>query len=62
MWHVWETVEVHTGFWWGKLMESEHLEDPGVDVIIILKRIFRKCNGDMGCLIWIMIVTGGRRL
>jgi len=43
-------------------MESEHLEDPGVDVIIILKRIFRKCNGDMGCLIWIMIVTGGRRL
>jgi hypothetical protein len=22
--------EVYTGFWWGKLREREHLEDPGV--------------------------------
>jgi len=23
--------ELYTGFWWGKLREREHLEDPGVD-------------------------------
>jgi hypothetical protein len=33
---------VHTGFWWGNLKEREHLEDPGVDESIILRRIFRK--------------------
>jgi hypothetical protein len=29
-------------FWWGKLREREHLEDPGVDERIILRWIFRK--------------------
>jgi hypothetical protein len=33
---------VHTGFWWGTLRESVHLEDPGVDGRIILRWIFRK--------------------
>ena len=28
------------GFWWGNLREWEHLEDVGVDEIIILKLIF----------------------
>jgi hypothetical protein len=42
MWHVWETGEVHTGFWWGDLRERDHLEDLGVDVRIILKWIFKK--------------------
>jgi hypothetical protein len=42
MWHVWETGEVHTGFWWGDLRERYHLEHVGVDGRIILKGIFKK--------------------
>jgi hypothetical protein len=40
--------EVYTGFWWGNLRERDHLEDPGRDGIIILRRIFRKWNGGLG--------------
>jgi hypothetical protein len=32
---------VYTGFWWGKLMERDHLKDPGVEGRI-LRWIFRK--------------------
>jgi len=29
--------EVHTGFWWGDVMERDHLEDIRVDGRVILK-------------------------
>jgi hypothetical protein len=31
--------ELYTGFWWGNLMEGDHLEDPGIEEGIILRRI-----------------------
>ena len=34
---VWRRGEVHAEFWWGNLRETDHLEDLGVDVRIILK-------------------------
>ena len=45
MWRVWGRGEVCTGFWWGKLRERDHWEDPDVDGRIILRRIFRKWEG-----------------
>jgi hypothetical protein len=42
MWHVRETEDVHTGFWWANLRERDHLEDLNVDRSIILKLIFKK--------------------
>jgi len=38
--------KIHTGFRWGDLMETAHLEDLGVDGKIILNWIFKKWNGE----------------
>jgi len=49
--------------WWGELMERDYLEDMGVDGNIILKRIFKKWNGETWTgLLWLRIGTGGGRL
>jgi hypothetical protein len=31
-------AEVHTGLWWRNLRERDHLENPGTDAMIILKK------------------------
>jgi len=38
MHHVWARGEVHARFWWGELRDGGHLEHPGLDRRIILKR------------------------
>jgi hypothetical protein len=37
MWHIWETGGMHTGLWWGKLRERDHIEDLSVDAGIFKK-------------------------
>ena len=60
MWRVWGRGEVHTEFWWGNLRERDHLEDPGVDGKVILRRIFWKRDvGGWTGSIWRRIGTGG---
>jgi hypothetical protein len=39
--------------------ESDHLEDPGIDGRIILRRIFRKWDGGMDWIKWLRVGTGG---
>ena len=45
---MWEIVEVRTGIWWRYLRKRDHLVEPGVDVRIILKCIFRKWDVGYG--------------
>jgi hypothetical protein len=42
MWHVRGTREVHARFWWGNVMERDHCGDPGLDLSIILKLLWKK--------------------
>jgi hypothetical protein len=43
--HVWERGKVHPVFWWGNLIEGDHLEDLGVDERIILKCMVNEYDG-----------------
>jgi hypothetical protein len=52
--------EVYTGFWWGNLRERDHFEEPGADLRIILRWIFRKWGvGVWTGSSWLRIGTGG---
>jgi hypothetical protein len=42
MWHVGGAEEVYTEFWWGDVMERDHVEDLDEDRKIILQWIFKK--------------------
>jgi hypothetical protein len=60
---VWGRGEMYTGFWWGQLMERDHLEDPDIDGRIILRCMFRKWDVSAWTgLMWLRIGTGGRHL
>jgi hypothetical protein len=49
--------EVHPGFRWANLKERDHLEDLGIQWMIILKCIFKKCDG-LEWMIWLVIAKG----
>jgi hypothetical protein len=55
--------EAYTGFSWGKMRESDHFEDPGVDGRTILRWIFREWNvGAWTGSSWLRTGTGGGNL
>jgi hypothetical protein len=55
--------EMHTGFWWGKVREIDHLEDAGIDEKVIIKWILIKSIGKTWTgLIWLGIRTIGELL
>jgi hypothetical protein len=50
--------EVYSRFWWGNLRERDHLEDPGINGIIILRWIFGKWNVEAWTgSVWLRIGT-----
>ena len=54
---------MYIGFWRRNQKERDHLEDTGVDCMIILSWIFRKGNvGAWNGSVWLRIWTGGGKL
>jgi hypothetical protein len=47
MWHVWETGEVLTGFWWGDMRKKDDVKNLAMEKCLILKWIFEMWDGDM---------------
>jgi hypothetical protein len=61
--HLGETGEVCTEIWWRYLRERNYLKDIGVDGMLILRRIFKKWNGEVWTgLLWLRTGTVGGRL
>jgi hypothetical protein len=59
---MWETREVHTGFWWGDLRERGYLEGLVFEGLMVLKLIFKKWDVEMWTgLIWLRIGKDGGR-
>jgi hypothetical protein len=51
------------GIWWGNLRKRDHLGDPGLDGITILRMMFMKWNvGVWTALSWLRIKTGSEHL
>jgi len=48
MWNVWGTGEVHTGVLWGDLVERDHLENRGVEGMMLLNWSSRSGVGEHG--------------
>jgi hypothetical protein len=53
---------VYSGFLCGNVKERDHFAKLEVDGMIILKLIFKKCDGVWTGLIWLRRGTGGGRL
>jgi hypothetical protein len=50
---------LHTGSWFGDLKESDRWDNLGVDEKVILKRIFKKRDGETWTrFIWLRIRKG----
>ena len=57
---VWKRGWAYTEYWWGKLMERDHLEDSRVDGRKILTRVSRKWDVEVWIgSSWLGIGTGG---
>ena len=51
MWQVWETVLVHTGFWWVRHEGKRTLRRPKRRWEIILKMFFKNWDGDVDWIV-----------